>query len=120
MHEIPQVIAEDLESESTTPDVPDKKIENHVPDKKVENHVQELWQTTSKQLSIDTDVPQTDVDGFISKDTKRDIANLVKPGSNSPKSILSLGGSTDVPLLNVATNGTVLNFISCGTDAGLL
>lgn len=56
LHEIPRVIADDLESESTTPDALDKKVEiNHqelpqtttpvVPDKKVEINFQQLSRT---------------------------------------------------------------------------
>ncbi|KAE9588335.1 putative GYF-like domain-containing protein [Lupinus albus] len=62
LHEIPQAIAEDLESESPTPDVPeDGELESstpHVPDKRVENNSQELRKSTCKQASLVTDVPK--------------------------------------------------------------
>ncbi|GAU28484.1 hypothetical protein TSUD_294870, partial [Trifolium subterraneum] len=55
LHEFPQVIAEDLESDSTTPDVPDKKDETNF---------QELLQTTCTKASLPTEVPKAVTDDF--------------------------------------------------------
>lgn len=111
LHEIPQAIADDLESESPTLDDPDKIIENDL---------QESWQTTNRQASLLTEVPKAVADGFVWKATKLDIADLLKQENNSPKSILGLSGAPEVPLFNMESNGTVLNCISPGTDSGLL
>ncbi|RYR06396.1 uncharacterized protein At5g08430-like isoform X6 [Arachis hypogaea] len=90
LREVPQVIAEDLESESISPEDPDENVENHV---------EEFWQPTSKQPSKDTDF-------FSYKDTKLlDVPNPAKPESDSPTSILGRSGSSEVPFFNVATNG---------------
>jgi hypothetical protein len=55
LHEIPQVIAEDLESESTTLDIPDEKDETNF---------QELSQTTCTKTSLPTEVPKAVTDDF--------------------------------------------------------
>ncbi|WJX29881.1 hypothetical protein P8452_18479 [Trifolium repens] len=55
LHEIPQVIAEDLESESTTLDIPDEKDETNF---------QELSQTTCTKASLPTEVPKALTDDF--------------------------------------------------------
>ncbi|QHN88291.1 uncharacterized protein DS421_16g562290 [Arachis hypogaea] len=102
LREVPQVIAEDLESESISPEDPDENVENHV---------EEFWQPTSKQPSKDTDF-------FSYKDTKLlDVPNPAKPESDSPTSILGRSGSSEVPFFNVATNGSMFNSISRGTAA---
>ncbi|MED6135954.1 hypothetical protein PIB30_051569 [Stylosanthes scabra] len=131
LREVPQVIAEDLELESMSPEDPDENVENHV---------EEFWQPISKQPSKDTDL-------FLYKDTKLlDVPNTARPESNSPKSILGCSGpykdtklldvpdpakpesdspksilgrseSSEVPFLNVVTNGTLFDSSSGGTDA---
>ena len=59
LREIPQVIAEDLESESTTPDVPEKKLPTNF---------QELSQTTCTKVSLVTEVPKAVADDFSDED----------------------------------------------------
>ncbi|TKY44994.1 125 kDa kinesin-related protein [Spatholobus suberectus] len=100
LHEFPQVIADDQESESTKPDVLDKKVENNL---------QEFWQATCTKVSLVTEVPKAFAD------TKLDIADLVKQQSNSPMSVLSLRRAPEVPLLDMAKNSTMLNCISRDT-----
>ncbi|KAK2397526.1 SWIB/MDM2, Plus-3 and GYF domain-containing protein [Trifolium repens] len=55
LHEIPQVIAEDLESESTTLDIPDEKDETNF---------QELSQTTCTKALLPTEVAKALTDDF--------------------------------------------------------
>lgn len=92
MCEIPSVISDDVESESTEPDVPDKNVENDSP---------ESLQTTHKQGSFLTDVQKEAKDRFEPETTTLDIAEHVKHESNSPKSILR--GASEVPLCVMAT-----------------
>ncbi|KAE9586136.1 putative GYF-like domain-containing protein [Lupinus albus] len=156
-------VPKDLESESLTPDVPDKRVENNlqelwkttsqaslvtevpkavadvflwkatkpnvpqdlnlesptsdVPDKRVENNLQESWKTTSKQASLVSEVPKAVADGFLWKATKLDIADLVKEENNSPKSTLGLRGASEVPPFTMEMKGTMLNVISRDTAA---
>ncbi|XP_020239582.1 uncharacterized protein At5g08430 [Cajanus cajan] len=97
LHEFPQVISDDQESETTTPDVQDKKVENNL---------QEFWQATCTKTSLVTEVPKAVAN------TKLDTVNLVKQQSNSPKSIPSLRIAPEVPLLDMTKNSTMLNCIS--------
>lgn len=59
LREFPQVIAEDLESESATPDVPEKKLPTNF---------QELSQTTCTKVSLATEVPKAAADDFSDED----------------------------------------------------
>jgi len=99
--ELPRVIAEDQETESTSPGDRDKKVENNL---------QEFWQATCTKSSLVTEEAKAVTNG------KLDIADLVKLQCNSPKSIPIL---RDVPLLNFTKNSTMLNCTSNDT-AGLL
>ncbi|ESW24469.1 hypothetical protein PHAVU_004G133700 [Phaseolus vulgaris] len=100
LSEFPQVIADDQETESLSPDDRDKKVENNL---------QEFWQATSTKSSL--------VTGFAKEVTnpKLDIADLVKLQGNSPKSIPILRRSPDVPLLDFTKNRTMLNCTSNDT-----
>ncbi|XP_061364291.1 uncharacterized protein At5g08430-like isoform X2 [Gastrolobium bilobum] len=108
LHEIPQVIAEDLESECKTPIDPEIKSENDL---------QELWQITSTKASLVTEVPKAVADGFLYKATKMDMADLVKQENKSPKSIASLNRASKVPLFNMAVDSTLSNYMSGDTAA---
>lgn len=110
LHEIPNVIADDLESKSTTPDVPDKEVESNL---------QEVWQTTNTKTCLVTEVSKAVTDGFACKATKLDIFNLAKQESSSPKSILSLNRASEVPPFNMAMNSSMLSRISRDTATGL-
>ncbi|KAL2334432.1 hypothetical protein Fmac_015645 [Flemingia macrophylla] len=94
--EFPQVISDDQESESTTPDVQDKRVENNSLD---------FWQAICTKTSLVTEVPKEVAN------TKLDTANLVKQQINSPKSIPSLSREPEVPLLDMTKNSTMLNCI---------
>ncbi|KAF7813371.1 Plus-3 domain, subgroup protein [Senna tora] len=94
-HEIPSVISDDVETESTEPDVPDTNVENKSP---------ELMQTTHKQASLLTEVQKEVRNGFKAKTTTLDISDCVKHEIISPKSILT--GNSEVPLGDLTTNGT--------------
>lgn len=108
LHQVPLVTAGDLESDSKTPDTPDKNVENNILE-------------SCTKASLVTDVPKAVVDDFACKATKLDTADLKKLESNSPKSILSLSrAASNVPLFNMAVNTTMLNRISRDTSAGLL
>lgn len=61
LRDIPQVIADDLETESTTPDVPDKKVQNNF---------QDSWQATCTKTSLITVDSETVADGFACKSTE--------------------------------------------------
>ncbi|KHM99787.1 Hypothetical protein glysoja_023928 [Glycine soja] len=100
LREFPQVIADEQESESTTPDVLDKNVENNL---------QEFWQATYTKSSSVTEVPNEVAN------SKLDIADLVKQQSNSPKSIPILHRAPEVPLLDMTNNSTMLNCISRDT-----
>ncbi|RDX75059.1 hypothetical protein CR513_45112, partial [Mucuna pruriens] len=89
LREFPQVIADDQEAESTTPDVQDE----------VENNLQEFWQATCTKVSLVTEFPKEVAN------TRMDIADHVKQQSNSPMSIPSLSRAPAVPLLDM-TNST--------------
>lgn len=96
LREFPQVIDDDQESESTTPAVLDKNVENNL---------KEFWQGTRTKASLVFEVPKAVAN------TKLDIADPVTQ-SNSPRSFPSLRGSPEVPLLDLTKNSTPLNFIS--------
>ncbi|XP_061351750.1 uncharacterized protein At5g08430-like [Gastrolobium bilobum] len=96
LHEIPEVISDDLDSECTTSDVAEKKIE-------IDS--QELCQTPYMKASLVTEVPKAVADGF------------VKQEINSPKSIVSLSRPSEVPFFNMAMGGTMSNCISCDAAA---
>ncbi|KAK7270752.1 hypothetical protein RJT34_26149 [Clitoria ternatea] len=127
--EIPQVIAEDEESESTMLDVQDKKVEDNLED---------FWEATYTKTSLVTDVPEaaaddfvcespkvplvtevpeTVADDFVCEGTNKDIADPVKEESNSPKSILSLSRASEVPLFKMTKDSILLNCISGNTTA---
>ena len=110
LSEIPQVIAEDIELEPMAPDVPDKEIENNF---------EVLPEIVGRQASSLSEVPAV-TNGLLSEATTVDIAaHDVKQESNSPKSILA--GASEVPLCNMARNGTVLYHQYRDTDsAGVL
>ncbi|XP_027357957.1 uncharacterized protein At5g08430 isoform X2 [Abrus precatorius] len=109
LREIPEVIAEDEDEESTTPDVQDKKVENNI---------LEFWQATCTKTSVMTEVPKAIANDLACKATKLDItADAVKQESNSPKSILSLSRVSEVPLFNMTKNSSMLNCISGDTVA---
>ncbi|KAH1233925.1 Uncharacterized protein GmHk_09G026252 [Glycine max] len=91
---------DEQESESTTPDVLDKNVENNL---------QEFWQATYTKSSSVTEVPNEVAN------SKLDIADLVKQQSNSPKSIPILHRAPEVPLLDMTNNSTMLNCISRDT-----
>lgn len=103
MREFPQVIDDHQESESTTPDVQDEKVENNLGD---------FWQATCTEASLVSEVPKPVAN------TKLDIEYRVTE-SNSPKSFPSLRGTPEVPVLDLTKNSTMLNWISRDT-AGLL
>ncbi|CAJ1952407.1 unnamed protein product [Sphenostylis stenocarpa] len=100
LSEFPQVIADDQESESTTPDDRDKKVENNL---------EEFWQATCTKSSLVTEDPEAVANA------KLDIADLVKLQSNSPKSIPIK--APEVPLLDFTKNSTMLNCIFPDTAA---
>ncbi|XP_061364286.1 protein FAR1-RELATED SEQUENCE 5-like [Gastrolobium bilobum] len=106
LHEIPQVIADDLESERKTPIVPEIKIKKDL--------------ITSTKASSVSKVPKAVADGFVSKATKLDMADHVKQENKSPKSIVSLDRASEVPLFNMAVDGTLSNCISGDTAAGFI
>ncbi|CAJ2637034.1 unnamed protein product [Trifolium pratense] len=150
--DIPQVTTGYLDfSESKTPEVPDKKAENNmqgfweatctkeslvtevsktvangfldfseskapeVQDKKAENNMQGFWEPTCAKESLVTKISKTDANGFACKATKLYAADRTKQESESPKSILSLSGPSEVPLFNMAMNSTASNCISRDT-----
>ncbi|CAL0323858.1 unnamed protein product [Lupinus luteus] len=88
LHEIPQAIAEDLESESPTSDVPeDGELESltpYVSDKRVENNSRELRKSASKQASLVTEVPKAVEGGFLWKATKPDVPGDLELESQIP------------------------------------
>ncbi|KAL5173894.1 Uncharacterized protein HKD37_16G046336 [Glycine soja] len=100
LREFPQVIADEQKSESTTPDVLDKNVENNL---------QEFWQATYTKSSSVTEVPNAVAN------TKLDIADLVKQQRNSPKSMSIPRRAPEVPLLDMTNNSTMLNCISRDT-----
>ncbi|RZB61969.1 hypothetical protein D0Y65_044314 [Glycine soja] len=100
LREFPQVIADEQKSESTTPDVLDKNVENNL---------QEFWQATYTKSSSVTEVPNAVAN------TKLDIADLVKQQRNSPKSMSIPRRAPEVPLLDMTNNSTMLNCISPDT-----
>ncbi|WJX66802.1 hypothetical protein P8452_51317 [Trifolium repens] len=151
-HGIPQVTTGYLDfSESKTPEVPDKKAENNmqgfweatctkeslvtkvsktvangfldfsasktpeVPVKKAENNTQGFWEATFTKESLATEVSKTVANGFECKATKLYATDRTKQENESPKSILSLSGPSEVPLFNMAMNSTALNCISRDT-----
>ena len=98
--ELPQVIADDQETESSTPDSRHKKVGNN------------FKATCTKSSLLTEDVKAV-------TNAKLDIADPVKPQCNSPKSIPILRRSPDVPLLDFTKNSTMWNCTSNHT-AGLL
>ncbi|OIW03547.1 hypothetical protein TanjilG_30967 [Lupinus angustifolius] len=80
----------------------------------------ELWKTSSMQASLVSEVPKAVAGGFLWKDTRLDSTDHVKEENNSPKSILSFRGASEVRPFNMEMNGTLLNVISHGTASGLL
>ncbi|OIW12013.1 hypothetical protein TanjilG_16124 [Lupinus angustifolius] len=78
-------VPKDPESESLTPDVPDKRVENNL---------QELWKTTSKRASLVTEVPKAVADVFLWKAPKPDV----------PKDLESESLTPDVPERRVENN----------------
>ncbi|KOM26726.1 hypothetical protein LR48_Vigan307s001100 [Vigna angularis] len=91
---------DDQETESTTPDDRDKKVENNL---------QEFWQAACTKSSLVTE------DAKAVTNAKLDIADLVKPQNNSPKSIPILRISPDVPLLDFTKNSSISNCASHDT-----
>ncbi|CAJ2637032.1 unnamed protein product [Trifolium pratense] len=93
-------------SESKAPEVQDKKAENNM---------QGFWEPTCAKESLVTKISKTDANGFACKATKLYAADRTKQESESPKSILSLSGPSEVPLFNMAMNSTASNCISRDT-----
>ncbi|KAK2367311.1 SWIB/MDM2, Plus-3 and GYF domain-containing protein [Trifolium repens] len=93
-------------SESKTPEVPVKKAENNT---------QGFWEATFTKESLATEVSKTVANGFACKATKLYASDRTKQENESPKSILSLSGPSEVPLFNMAMNSTALNCISRDT-----
>ncbi|XP_019436834.1 PREDICTED: uncharacterized protein At5g08430-like isoform X2 [Lupinus angustifolius] len=120
--EVPKAVEGGFLRKATKPDVPeDLELESQtpvLPDKRVENNLQELWKTTSKKAYLVSESPKAIADDFLLKATKLDIADLViKEEKNSPKSTSGLRGASKVPPFNMEMNSTVLNVISRGTAA---
>ncbi|CAL0332636.1 unnamed protein product [Lupinus luteus] len=119
--EVPKAVADVFLWKATKPNVPEdlnlETLTPDVPDKRVENNLQESRKTTSNQISLVSKVPKAVADGFLWKATKLDIADLVKEENNSPKSTLGPRGASEVPPFTMAMKSTMLNVISRDTAA---
>ncbi|XP_054786444.1 uncharacterized protein At5g08430 [Prosopis cineraria] len=94
LQEIPSVISDDIESESTAPDVPEEKMENGSP---------ESMQATCKQASLLREVQKEVRDAPEPESTTTNIADCARHENKSPNSILR--GSSEV-MCDMPASGT--------------
>ncbi|KAJ7975519.1 Zinc finger CCCH domain protein [Quillaja saponaria] len=108
LSEVPEVIADDLEPESTTHDIPENLEQG--------KNSQNLLQTQHGQEWLLHGAPQVVADNLVPKATIPDIPDNVKQQNNSPRSILS--GASAIPLCNM--DGTVSNWTSHGANSAVV